>query len=120
MTTYNRYRMIEGAPVNVKDFGAKGDGVTDDTAAIQDALNTGGDVYIPEGVYIVTSLLLTDGNTVHGDGEKSILKRKDNHQITQQQCIDDYGLDSSVLSGIKVSNIELRNFTVDGNQQTNR
>ena len=44
--------------VNVKDFGAVGDGVTDDTAAIQAALNsaTNGDtVYAPSGKYYCAS-----------------------------------------------------------------
>ncbi len=43
---------------SVKDFGAKGDGVTDDTNAIQAALDAGGDVYFPAGRYKVTAPLL--------------------------------------------------------------
>jgi hypothetical protein len=43
--------------VNVKDFGAVGDGETDDTEAIQEAVNSvgRGAVYIPEGTYVITS-----------------------------------------------------------------
>lgn len=37
--------------VNVKDFGAKGDGVADDTAAFNSAIATGEPVYVPKGTY---------------------------------------------------------------------
>ena len=50
--------------VSVKDFGAKGDGVTDDTAAIAAALQYGKSVYFPAGVYLVTSTINTDDLTV--------------------------------------------------------
>lgn len=43
--------------VSVKDFGAVGDGVTDDTAAIQAAINTGLPVFAPAGTYKITSTL---------------------------------------------------------------
>lgn len=50
------YSMIKDAPIDVKNFGATGDGTTDDTQAIQDAINFvgdigGGTVYFPPGHY---------------------------------------------------------------------
>jgi hypothetical protein len=48
--------------VSVKDFGAVGDGVADDTAAIQAAINAADGVYFPSGVYLVTSTINTKSN----------------------------------------------------------
>ena len=51
--------------VSVKDFGAVGDGVTDDTAAIQAALDTGSkQVNFPEGTYSISSNRLFITNPV--------------------------------------------------------
>ena len=48
--------------VSVKDFGAVGDGVTDDTAAIQAALDSGENILIPKGTYLTGGLTLTGDN----------------------------------------------------------
>jgi len=49
------YSMIEGGYTNVQDFGAVGDGVANDTVAVQAAIDslavTGGTVFFPEGTY---------------------------------------------------------------------
>lgn len=55
------YSMIQGAPVNVIDYGAKGDGVTDDTAALQAAAtfaaSSGGVLIGFPGTFKITSTL---------------------------------------------------------------
>jgi hypothetical protein len=57
-----------GAAYNVKAYGAKGDGSTDDRAAIQAAINaaasSGGVVYFPAGTYYLSSGLSTTSNKV--------------------------------------------------------
>jgi len=59
------YSMIDGTPINIKDFGAIGDGVANDTSAIQSVLDytltqtqIGKNVaiYIPKGVYRCSQL----------------------------------------------------------------
>lgn len=63
--------------MNVKEFGAVGDGVTDDTAAIQDALaatdpDGGGVVYFPPGIYIISQTLkIPNKTTVYGAGRQN-------------------------------------------------
>lgn len=64
---------------NVRDFGAKGDGVADDTTAIQRSLNAvaassiGGCVYIPAGTFRITNALILRGTkvsvSIRGDGD---------------------------------------------------
>jgi hypothetical protein len=57
---------------NVLAFGAAGDGVTDDTAAINRAIATGLPVYLPANTYLVSSDLLfnTSGQPFYGDGRE--------------------------------------------------
>lgn len=71
--------MIEGSPLSVLDFGAVGDGSTDDTAAIQSMLNSVGYFRLPIGTYKITDSLtipLTSslGAIFAGEGmEKSVI-----------------------------------------------
>lgn len=56
--------------LNAMDFGAKGDGTTDDTEAIQKAMDkaalTNGAVFIPEGKYLCSELKVPQGIGLHG------------------------------------------------------
>lgn len=74
--------------LNVKDFGAKGDGIIDDTLAIQAALDRadprrGVEIYFPPGTYLVSphgkaNMLIVKSHTrLFGDGAGSVIKVAD-------------------------------------------
>lgn len=67
--------------VSVKDFGARGDGVTDDTDAIQEAIDYvdrygGGVVNFPIGVFLIRSIVVDGKVSLQGENKYgSVLKQ---------------------------------------------
>ena len=51
---------IYNSSLNVKWFGAIGDGSTNDTTAIQNAINVGPSVYVPPGTYSIGKITVTN------------------------------------------------------------
>lgn len=76
------YTQIRGGIPNVKDFGATGDGSTDDTTSIQNAIDaaTNGVIVFPYGTYLVSTLNIPNYITIEGNG--SILKQSDSYTGT--------------------------------------
>lgn len=115
---------------NVKNYGAVGDGVTDDTAAIQAtiaAAGAGGVIYFPKGTYLVSaSITSLDGLTWCGDGARqSIIKVAAGHSGTKildlqsdtENLITDLGFDGSnhltCIKGIQTNTASsVKNLTV--------
>lgn len=67
---------IEDLTVVIKDvtvYGATGDGVTDDTAAIQAAIDAGNYIYFPPGVYRFKNIAPTKPLVIMGAGDRSVL-----------------------------------------------
>ena len=63
-----------GYPKSVKEYGAKGDGSTDDTIALTAAFKSGYDILVPKGIYKITSgIQLTEGVNIYGEGNDSII-----------------------------------------------
>ncbi|NSX07228.1 right-handed parallel beta-helix repeat-containing protein [Pseudomonas lini] len=110
---------------NVQNFGAKGDGITDDTAAIQSAIDAaaaagGGQVYMPTGTYIVSGgeepsdgcLMLKSNVYLYGDGMGA----------TTVKVAD--GSDTKITGvirsayGEETHDFGVSNLTIDGNRDS--
>jgi len=65
--------------VSIKDFGALGDGLTDDAGAIQNALAAHDAVLIPSGTFLIKSTIsLSAGKALIGLGQGSVIKTSSN------------------------------------------
>jgi hypothetical protein len=99
--------------LNVVSYGAKGDGVTDDTAAINDAMaactsravpNNGCVLYLPAGVYVTTGLTLRSYVGLKGDGWGTSVIRLKAHTSANVLTVP-----------IDAFNFSIQALTLDGN-----
>lgn len=101
--------------LNVKDYGAKGDGVADDTAAIQNAINAsqlGFTIYFPAGTYMISEILTILSNRKYaGSGWGSTIKQMDNKNLAQ--------LVQLPSQSAQYPNIVMKDLCFDGNNAKN-
>jgi hypothetical protein len=95
--------------VSVRDFGAVGDGVANDTAAIQAAIDAisaagGGNILIPAGTYMVSTIVPKDYVSLYGEG-KDVTYLK---QIVGTNA-------TMIVSGADLRGFRAFDFSTDGN-----
>ena len=91
--------------VSVKDFGAVGDGIADDTVAIQAALDASAAVFVPQGTYkITTQINLNANNVLFGEG--MYVSKIQATAAVSGLCI---------ISANGVSNVQVKNLGLYGN-----
>lgn len=88
----------------LEDFGAKGDGVTNDTTAVQDAINHGGCIWAKAGTYIISSVSFIGKSVILiGDGEdKTIFKATGTGVMFDVQETSDQALLPLALMSMKL------------------
>ena len=120
--------MLNNVMVNVKSFGAVGDGVTDDTEALQAALNYayengGGTVYAPERYATYQPLYIQFGVSLVGDSATNsrIIKQNNNKLTNNLTYVDDkigninYNDYDAIIIGVgRLGDFRIENIRLDG------
>lgn len=123
---------IYGGVHNAKAYGATGDGTTDDTTAVQNAINAAAAVggsgvcYIPPGTYICSALTIPPGITLQGASGQVFLNEGGIPNPNTVSCIKKKTASSSALispydGGANISSgVVLRELDLDGNSVSQR
>jgi len=116
-TIISSYGEIESVSVfNVKDFGAKGDGVTNDTEAIQRAIDAartvGGIVYFPSGTYMVDRLTRVSNLTLKGYLNATLKLNPQSKKPIDQQ----FGIIYMTTTKYPVTDVTIEGLIFDGNK----
>src|SRR5262249_51838382 len=101
------YAAAPGPAVNVVDHGAVGDGIADDTAAIQAALDRGGPVFFPGDAKTVDTyrtLTLRTGNVLYGNATLQL-------RANQNLAANVYS-----LAAVGITRFGISGLTFDGNK----
>ncbi len=126
------FQLFAENKLDVKAFGAKGDGKTDDTRAIQLAINAASPflktiIYFPAGIYNLASytttrnylinycLLLHSNIDIEGDSSSQTIVRLADHIFD----ISDTSANAHLFYGYKIKNISFSNLTIDMNGANN-
>lgn len=90
-------------------WGALGNGVQDDTAALQAAINAGGMVFLPAGTYLTDTLTLHSNLTIAGTGAGSVIKQNTTTAASMGTLYANSGSASAFIE-----NVTLRDFRIEG------
>ena len=101
--------LVKTNEMNVKQFGAKGDGTTDDTTAIQTAFNYVKNINIPSGTYMIdadTTLLPNSGNRIRLDSDATL--KAITNDLTHYR----------IIHLVDVVDVEISGGTIEGDRLT--
>lgn len=105
--------------IDVKKFGVIGDGITDDTVAMQNALNHGGNLFVGAGTYLLSGELKFKSNTfLKGVYGKTIFQKKEAKYIREADNKERWtvlALIGHTGSELACENVTIENIIFDGN-----
>lgn len=123
---FAKYRVSAQGATSVANFGAVGDGKTNDTKALQKALNHGGKLYVPKGTYLVSAttaktiaekikrVVLTNGLKLRSHTTLVL-----NDQATLKVITND-AFSSTLLNATNVADIQIYGGRLQGDRTTHQ